>query len=141
MLGIRTEVAILVYHLHGDEREVASVGFDCLTIGHQFDVMRGTGCTDFLFGYGFTLVIISHYLHGTRFVLGIHPHEAIALLALEVSHGSRVGTVFNGYTQVLGTLALALAVDEEFGTRIVGIDKHRSDFAFATFPIPVRQDV
>ena len=81
-------VAVLIHHLHGDERKVTSVSFDGLTVGYQLDVMRLSCSVDFLFGYGFALVVVSHHLYGTRFVLGIHPHEAITLLTLEVSNRS-----------------------------------------------------
>ena len=104
--------------------------------------MVGLACRmDFLFGHSFPLIIIGNHFYGSRLILCIHPHQTVAFLAFEICYGSRIRTIFSRYSQILGTLTLALAIDKHFCRRIIGIDKDRGHFSFTSRPCPMRKDV
>lgn len=86
-------------------------------------------------------LVVGHDLDGARLVAGVHPHQSVAFLPLEVLlRGFGVAAV-DGHGQILGAATLAHAVDKQFSLGIVGVDKHRCDLAFASGPGPVGQDV
>ena len=141
VLGIGTEVACLVDHADGNEGEVFAIGCEAGAVGYQLDVVGLTGGVDFAGGYGFAFIVVGYDLDGAGFVAGVHPHEAVAGLTLELGGREGVGTVFGGDGEVFGATALTLAIDEEFGTGVVGVDKDGGYLAFASGPGPMWQEV
>ena len=141
VVGERTQVAVLINDLDRDERQILAVGLDLTAVGHEFYVVRFACGVHLGFGHRLAVFIVSHHFHRSRFILGVHPHQAVTLLAQEACRAHGVFAVVNLYRQVLCALALALAVDEHFGRGVVGVDEYRRHFAFAAFPVPVWQYV
>ena len=105
--------------------------------GDEFKVVRfACGTHDLLIGFP-ALLVIGHYTHFARLVDGIHPHQAVTL-----QHFGVINLAFgNGGIGHLALAAIALAVDEEFGFGIVGIDKYGNGVTLVARPGPVGQDV
>jgi hypothetical protein len=70
--------------------------FPCFQAGAvccHFQVMRSSGGADFLLGNGVVVFVISHYFDCPRFVTGVHPHEAVPVLAGKVFQRGLVAAV------------------------------------------------
>ena len=141
MLSIRAQITVLVYYSYSYKWQVLTICLDFVTVGYQFDMVGLAGSVNFLFGNSFSFVIISHYFYCSRFILRIHPHQAITLLAFKVGCRCWISTIFRSNAQVFSTLTLTLTVDKHFCRRIVGIDKNRSNFSFPSRPCPMRKDM
>ena len=101
-----------------------------------------TACSAHRLGsYGLARFVVGDDLHLSGFVLRIHPHQAVALLACEGLLAVFVLGIFDLDGSILTLAPLALAVDEEFGLRVVGVDEDRCHLAFTTGPSPVGEDV
>jgi len=103
--------------------------------------MRLSGSMHFCFGNRFPGFIVGNDFHRSRLIACIHPHQTVTLLTFKLEYRSRIGTVMYRNAKVFRTPSLTLPINEEFGWRIVGIHEHRSDLSFASFPIPVGQNM
>ena len=102
----------------------------------------GTACSaDRLGSDSLARIVVGDDLHLSWFILRIHPHEAVALLACEGLLAVFVLGILDLDGSILTLASLALAVDEEFGFRVVGVDEDRCHLALTTRPSPVGKDV
>ena len=51
IVGVRTQIAILIQNLYRYETQVTPIGIQVGTVGSQADLDRSSGCTDFFLAY------------------------------------------------------------------------------------------
>ena len=100
-----------------------SIGRQFAAIGRQFNTMRLSSSTNFLFGNSFSVFIVCNNFYRTGFVLRIHPHQTIALLTLRMLPAILYYRCCVLFGKVFGAFTLTLSIDEHLCRRIVGINK------------------
>ena len=117
IVGVRTQIAILIQNLYRYETQVTPIGIQVGTVGSQADLDRSSGCTDFFLAY-YLAFFTCHHLHASRLELDT-PCRMQAIRSLRLH-------------------ALRLAVDKKFHlVGIVVIAPHIN--ILSRRPVPVRE--
>ena len=115
-------VAVLVSHLHGEIHKVVAIGLEGGAVRGHDEVVGLSGSAHHLGLGGIARGIVCHDLELAGLVDGLVPHQAVAVLDGRV---------------VLLAHALRLAVNEELGLGIGGVDEYGGHLTLAPFPVPV----